>query len=90
MNKHPPGCLALYGRWFGGIADGTPRIAKDVGYDDQLNYDLFPKAGTNGYNSNSYVRGLIYAGNSSSVVDFDSYVGGDKSVLGIRDEHTVD
>ena len=77
MNKHPPRCLALCGRWFGGIADGTPRIAKDASYDDQLNYDLFPKAGTNGYNSNSYVKGLIDAGNSSSVVDFDSYVGGE-------------
>ena len=73
MNKHPPRCLALCGRWFGGIADGTPRIAKDASYDDQLNYDLFPKAGTNGYNSNSYVKGLIDAGPSSSVVDFDSY-----------------
>lgn len=73
----------------GGIADDTPRIAKDASYDDQLNYDLFSQTGTNGYNSNSYVRGLIYAGNSSSVVDFDSNVGGDKSVLGIRDDHTV-
>lgn len=30
-------------------------------YQNNLNYDLYPKAGTNGYNSNSYVSGVIKA-----------------------------
>lgn len=54
--------------------------AKDLNYSDQLNYDLFPQAGTDGYNSNSYVRGLIDSSSSSSTLNFNNYVGGDKPV----------
>ena len=36
-------------------------IAAQSSYKNGLNYDLFPKAGTDGYNSNSYVSGLIKA-----------------------------
>ena len=54
--------------------------AKDSNYDDQLNYDLFPQIGTDGYNSNSYVRGLIDSSSSSSTVNFNDYIGGDKPV----------
>ncbi len=53
---------------------------KDFNYDDELNYDLFPQSGTDRYNSNSYVSGLTNASNTSSTVDFDIYVGGDKPV----------
>ena len=54
--------------------------AKDSNYDDQLNYDFFPQVGTDGYNSNSYVRGLIDSSSSSSTVNFNDYIGGDKPV----------
>ena len=33
----------------------------DGNYDDDLNYDIIPQAGTNGYNSNSYLHGLLIA-----------------------------
>ena len=33
----------------------------DANYDDDLNYDFVPQPGTNGYNSNSYLRGLLNA-----------------------------
>ncbi|KAA0248672.1 hypothetical protein FBQ97_21440, partial [Acidobacteria bacterium ACD] len=36
-------------------------LAADRGYQDNLNYDLFPKLGTDGYNSNSYASGLLLA-----------------------------
>lgn len=38
------------------------RLIKSAGsYQNNLNYDLNPQAGTNGYNSNSYVSGVIKA-----------------------------
>ncbi len=33
----------------------------DGNYDDDLNYDIIPQAGTNGFNSNSYLHGLLIA-----------------------------
>lgn len=49
-------------------------------YDNGLNYDLFPQQGTDGYNSNSYVHGLINAANGLSSVNLNNFVGGDKPV----------
>ena len=33
----------------------------DGNYGDDLNYDIFPEPGTDGYNSNSYLHGLLEA-----------------------------
>jgi len=49
-------------------------------YDNGLNYDLFPQQGTDGYNSNSYVHGLVKAANGVSSVNLNNYIGGDKPV----------
>ena len=58
----------------------TAMLIKDSIYDDDLNYDLFPEAGTDGYNSNSYVHGLVNASQSSTAVNFSDYIGGNKPV----------
>ncbi len=55
-------------------------LAKHGNYGNGLNYDLFPQPGTSGYNSNSYVHGLVNAASGVSTVDFNQYVGGNKPV----------
>lgn len=54
--------------------------SKYANYDNGLNYDLFPQQGTDGYNSNSYVHGLVNAANGVSSVNLNNFVGGDKPV----------
>lgn len=51
--------------------------AADAAYCDCLDYDLFPEAlpGT-GYNSNSYVTGLIRATGGTPSIDLSIYYGG--------------
>lgn len=49
-------------------------------YDNGLNYDLFPQQGTDGYNSNSYVHGLVNAADGVSTINLNNFVGGDKPV----------
>jgi hypothetical protein len=52
-------------------------LAADSRYCDCLDYDLFPGAlPGDGYNSNSYVAGLIEATGGSTVVDLGRFYGG--------------
>lgn len=55
-------------------------LAADGRYDDDLRYDLFPSLGQGGYNSNSYVSGLIQATAGLSTVQMSSFVGGERPV----------
>jgi hypothetical protein len=48
-------------------------------YDNQLDYDLFPEAG-DGYNSNSFVAGLLDITAASATHAMSSFVGGGKPV----------
>ncbi|MYF10821.1 MAG: hypothetical protein F4229_07550 [Gammaproteobacteria bacterium] len=48
-------------------------------YRDNLDYDLFPSEEA-GYNSNSYVRGILEATGGSTSVEFGDFVGGAKPV----------
>ncbi len=52
----------------------------DGKYSDKLIYVLFAQPWSGGYNSNGFVRGIIEASNSSSNVDFTSFVGGNAPV----------
>ena len=54
--------------------------AADGRYDDRLRYDLFPSVGDGGYNSNSFVAGLIQATAGRSTVAMSTFVGGEKPV----------
>lgn len=55
-------------------------IALQDKYKNNLNYDLWPGLYSDGYNSNSYVAGLVAASGGLTVLNFDDYVGGDKPV----------
>jgi hypothetical protein len=55
------------------------RVA-DSRYDDDLRYDLFPSLGEGGYNSNSYVSGLIQATAGLPTVQMRTLVGGERPV----------
>ena len=55
------------------------REAQD-NYCDCLDYDLFPGEDEDGYNSNSYVRGILEATGGSTSVEFGNFVGGAKPV----------
>jgi hypothetical protein len=55
-------------------------LAADSGYDDKLPYDLFPSLGQGGYNSNSFVAGMILATLGRSTVEMTSFVGGERPV----------
>lgn len=54
--------------------------AADARYDDDLAYDLFPSLGQGGYNSNSFVSGLILATLGRSTVEMTRFVGGERPV----------
>jgi hypothetical protein len=54
--------------------------AADRRYDDDLRYDLFPSLGQGGYNSNSFVSGLILATLGQSTVEMATFVGGEVPV----------
>ena len=81
-NDHPTLTLRL------GYVDGpTPPVtywaslvAADSRYDDDLPYDLFPSIGAGGYNSNSFVSGLIQATAGMPTVPMTRYVGGERPV----------
>lgn len=55
-------------------------LAADARYDDDLPYDLFPSLGQGGYNSNSFVAGLILATLGRSTVEMSTFVGGERPV----------
>ena len=55
-------------------------IALQDNYKNNLNYDLVPGLYSDGYNSNSYVAGLVYASGGFTLLDFNLYVGGAKPV----------
>jgi hypothetical protein len=55
-------------------------LVKYNNYGNHLNYDLFPQPGTDGYNSNSYIHGLINATSGGSTLEFNQFVGGNKPV----------
>ena len=55
-------------------------IEAQKNYCDCLDYDLLPSDDRHGYNSNSYVRGILEATGGSTSVEFGGYVGGAKPV----------
>ena len=55
-------------------------LSKYGNYSNNLDYELFPQSGTNGYNSNSYVHGLVNSASGGSSVEFNQFVGGSKPV----------
>jgi hypothetical protein len=55
-------------------------LAKDARYDDDLPYDLFPSIGQGGYNSNSFISGLILATLGQPTVQMTTFVGGERPV----------
>jgi hypothetical protein len=55
-------------------------LAADGRYDDDLPYDLFPSLGRGGYNSNSFVSGLIQATFGTPTVPMSTFVGGERPV----------
>lgn len=55
-------------------------LARDAAYDDNLPYDLLPSIGQGGYNSNSFVSGLIQATLGQSTVPMSNYIGGERPV----------
>ena len=55
-------------------------LAADSRYDDDLAYDLFPSLGRGGFNSNSFVSGLIQATLGIPTVPMTRYVGGERPV----------
>ncbi|MDX1563459.1 MAG: hypothetical protein R3305_11060, partial [Gammaproteobacteria bacterium] len=55
-------------------------LAADARYDDDLPYDLFPSLGFGGYNSNSYVAGIINATAGIPTRPMSSFVGGERPV----------
>lgn len=81
-SDHPSRTLRL------GYVDGQGSAAAywqglrsaDSRYDDDLRYDLFPSLGEGGYNSNSYVSGLIQATGGLSTVQMTTFVGGERPV----------
>jgi hypothetical protein len=55
-------------------------LARDALYDDNLPYDLLPSLGQGGYNSNSFVSGLIQATLGQPTVPMSRYIGGERPV----------
>ena len=55
-------------------------IALQDNYKNNLNYDLVPGLYSDGYNSNSYVAGLVQVSGGFTLLDFNLYVGGAKPV----------
>lgn len=55
-------------------------LLRDRRYGDDLPYDLFPSLGQGGYNSNSYVSGLIKATLGTPTIQIESFVGGERPV----------
>jgi hypothetical protein len=49
--------------------------ATNNAYPDNMDYDLFPEIG-NGYNSNSYIHGILNATGGRASVDLNDFVGG--------------
>lgn len=50
----------------------------DIKYCDCADYDLSPDGDGDGYNSNSYIRGIIEATGGTASINFNSYQGGEK------------
>lgn len=55
-------------------------LAADSHYPDNLRYDLFPSLGANGYNSNSFVSGVILATRGIPTMQIESFVGAEVPV----------
>ena len=55
-------------------------VAADRGYDDDLPYDAFPSIGFGGWNSNSFIAGIIRATAGTSTVPMATFVGGERPV----------
>lgn len=55
-------------------------LAKDARYGDDLPYDLFPSIGKGGYNSNSFIAGMILATLGRPTVEMQTFVGGERPV----------
>lgn len=55
-------------------------LALDSRYDDNLPYDLFPSLGQGGYNSNSYVSGLVQTSLGTPTIQIESFVGAEVPV----------
>jgi hypothetical protein len=55
-------------------------LVMDRRYGDDLPYDLFPSLGQGGYNSNSYVSGIIKATLGTPTIQIESFVGGERPV----------
>jgi hypothetical protein len=55
-------------------------LVMDRRYGDNLPYDLFPSLGAGGYNSNSYVSGLIKVTLGTPTIQIESFVGGERPV----------
>jgi hypothetical protein len=55
-------------------------LVMDRRYGDDLPYDLFPSLGEGGYNSNSYVSGVIKATLGTPTIQIESFVGGERPV----------
>jgi len=55
-------------------------LTADAAYDDDLPYDAVPSIGAGGYNSNSYVSGIINATNGVAGVPMTRFVGGELPV----------
>jgi len=66
----------------GGVASiyWNSLLAADGRYDDDLRYDLFPSLGEAGYNSNSFVSGLVRATLGMSTIEMATFVGGETPV----------
>jgi hypothetical protein len=55
-------------------------LAADGNYSDALPYDTFPSIGAGGYNSNSYVAGIVRATNGQPSMAMSRFVGGELPV----------
>jgi hypothetical protein len=55
-------------------------LQTDSRYGDDLPYDLFPSIGQGGYNSNSFVSGLIQTTHGTPTIDIATFVGGERPV----------
>jgi len=55
-------------------------LLADSRYGDDLRYDLFPNLGQGGYNSNSFVSGLVQATLGLPTIQLETFVGGEQPV----------
>ena len=55
-------------------------LIADSRYDDDLKYDLLPSIGQGGYNSNSYVSGIVQATAGIPTIPMNRFVGGERPV----------